>query len=104
MNRDLGVLAVLFVAMALSVPIAARADAVHGAQLARQWCASCHLLGAAPPGTTVPQGPPDLRTEARKLSPDQLRTFLTHPHGPMPDLSLTRNEIRDLVDYLQTLR
>jgi len=38
------------------------------------------------------------------LTADQLRTFLSHPHPPMPDLSLTRAEIDDLIEYIATLR
>jgi cytochrome c len=33
-----------------------------------------------------------------------LRAFLSHPHGAMPDLSLTRAEIDDLVGYIETFR
>jgi hypothetical protein len=33
-----------------------------------------------------------------------LRAFLSHPHGAMADLSLTRAEIDDLVGYMETLR
>jgi hypothetical protein len=29
---------------------------------------------------------------------------LSHPHGAMPDLSLPRAEIDDLVGYIETLR
>jgi hypothetical protein len=35
---------------------------------------------------------------------DQLRAFLSHPYGAMPDLSLTRAEIDDLIGYIETLR
>jgi len=35
---------------------------------------------------------------------DQLRGFLSHPHGAMPDLSLTREEVDDLIAYINTLR
>jgi len=38
------------------------------------------------------------------LTADQLRAFLSHPHGSMPDLSLTRAEIDDLIGYIVTLR
>jgi len=38
------------------------------------------------------------------LTADQLRTFLSHPHAPMPDLGLTRAEIDDLIEYIATLR
>jgi cytochrome c len=82
----------------------ARADIGRGGQLARQWCASCHVVGEGPPGA-VPQGPPAFRTIARSgLTADQLRAFLSHPHGAMPDLALTRSEIDDLISYIETLR
>jgi cytochrome c len=38
------------------------------------------------------------------ISAEQLRAFLSHPHGGMPDLSLTRAEIDDLIGYIDTLR
>jgi hypothetical protein len=41
---------------------------------------------------------------ARTRTADQLRAFLSRPHGAMPDLSLTRAEIDDLIGYIETLR
>jgi hypothetical protein len=38
------------------------------------------------------------------LTRNQLRAFLSHPHGAMPDLSLSRSEIDDLIAYLETFR
>ena len=38
------------------------------------------------------------------MAPDQLRAFLSHPHGAMPDLALTRAEIDNLIGYIETLR
>jgi cytochrome c len=55
-----------------------------------------------PPGN-VQQGPPSFRTIAGART-DQLRAFPSHPHGAMPDLSLTRTEIDDLVGYIESLR
>jgi mono/diheme cytochrome c family protein len=81
----------------------AGADDSKGSQLARQWCASCHVTGGGPAGN-VQQGPPSFPTIARARTADQLRAFLSHPHGAMPDLSLTRAEIDNLVGYIQTLR
>jgi cytochrome c len=80
-----------------------RADATRGSQLARQWCASCHVTSSNPAGN-VQQGPPSFHTIAVVRTADQLRAFLSHPHGAMPDLSLTRQEIDDLVGYIETLR
>ncbi len=85
-------------------PIAAHADTAAGERLARQWCANCHVIDGSPRSTTVPQGPPSFRSVAQQLNPDQLRTFLTRPHGAMPDLALTRAEIDDLIAYIETLR
>ncbi|MBV8133418.1 MAG: cytochrome c [Alphaproteobacteria bacterium] len=95
--------------MLLSLVLAAvathlvRADAAKGSQLAQQWCANCHVVGSTPAGN-LQQGPPSFRAIASARTVDQLRAFLVHPHGAMPDLSLTRKEIDDLVGYIETLR
>jgi cytochrome c len=81
-----------------------RADVAKGAQIAHQWCANCHVVGANPTAA-VPQGPPSFQAVARSgMSPDQLRAFLSHPHDAMPDLALTRAEIDDLIGYIESLR
>ena len=79
------------------------ADAIKGSQLAQQWCAGCHVTGGKPVGN-LQQGPPSFSTIGRARTANQLRAFLSHPHGAMPDLSLTRAEINDLVAYIATLR
>jgi mono/diheme cytochrome c family protein len=101
---------VKLVAAALAVicfaPLAARADASAGARMALQWCANCHVVNSSGSGQSapIPQGPPAFSTIAGHLDPGQLRAFLSHPHGAMPDLALTRAEINDLVDYIETLK
>ena len=96
--------AVVLPALILSVVPASTADLARGGQLARQWCANCHVIGPAA-GTTTQQGPPSLPAVAARGTPvDQLRAFLTHPHGEMPDLALSRTEIDDLIAYIQSLR
>lgn len=82
---------------------AVAADIQHGAQLARQWCAACHVV----PGSgnlAVLQGPPPFRDIAREETDAQLRLFLMRPLGPMPPLSLSRTEIDDLVAYMRSLQ
>ena len=85
-------------------PGAARADAAAGARMALQWCDNCHVVNGGGPSATIPQGPPTFRTIAGHMDPDQLRAFLSRPHGAMPDLALTRAEINDLIDYIGTLK
>jgi cytochrome c len=97
--------AVMLVSLVLAASTAERAlaDAAKGSQLAQQWCASCHVTGGTPAGN-LQQGPPSFSTIAHARTAEQLRAFLSHPHGAMPDLSLTRAEIDDLVGYIETLR
>jgi mono/diheme cytochrome c family protein len=80
-----------------------KADTAKGSQLAQQWCASCHVTSSGRAGN-VQEGPPSFPTIARTRTADQLRAFLSHPHGAMPDLSLTRAEIDYLIGYIETLR
>jgi mono/diheme cytochrome c family protein len=75
----------------------------NGKALAVRWCASCHIVSPeqasgtteAPPFESIAQRPED---ELEKLEP-----FLAAPHYPMPPLSLSRTEIRDLVAYIASL-
>ena len=85
-------------------PQPAAADAANGERLARQWCANCHVIDGGGPSATLPQGPPSFAVAAGHLNPGELRAFLSHPHGAMPDLALTRVEIEDLILYIEKLR
>lgn len=83
---------------------AAAGDVEQGAKLAKQWCASCHLVSEEQASATT-EAPPFASIAQR--SPDELSAlagFLADPHPPMPDLSLTRQEIRDLLAYIASLK
>ena len=87
----------------LMAPSPVRADAAAGERLANRWCAACHIVGGGAP-QSVPQGPPTFHSIAESgKTPDQLRAFLTKPHGAMPDLALTRAEIDDVIAYIESL-
>jgi mono/diheme cytochrome c family protein len=101
MMRSVVRLALTLAAIIVAPVVSTAAEVAKGAQLARQWCANCHVIDESG-GATVQQGPPSFRSVG--LSSDQLRTFLTHPHGAMPDFALTRAEIDDLIAYIETLR
>jgi mono/diheme cytochrome c family protein len=76
----------------------------EGKQLAQRWCSSCHVVEEHQQGA-VPQGPPSFRMVAKSGMTDAaLRTFLSRPHGAMPDLVLTRGEMDDLISYIRSLR
>ena len=81
----------------------ARADRRAGLELARQWCASCHLV--APAGRGTDTAPPfEAMANDRAYTPARLRSWLLAPHPPMPNFNLTRGEIEDIVEYLDSLR
>ncbi len=83
-----------------SASIAADPDAGH--DLAVTWCSSCHLVEQE--SVAVTQARP-LAAIARdqRWTADALRGFLARPHGGMPDLHLTRQEIDNLAAYLDSL-
>jgi mono/diheme cytochrome c family protein len=82
---------------------AAPADAAHGGQLARRWCAACHIVSAdqtlgadsAPAFVTIAKIP--------GLSADTIAKFLMDPHPKMPDMQLGRDEAKDLAAYIASL-
>ena len=80
----------------------AQGDPETGRSLALQWCTSCHVVDLEGRGTdAAPPLPMLVQQELR--TPDELRGWLAAPHPPMPDLALTRQEIEDIVAYLEGL-
>ena len=84
--------------------VAAQDRAAQGHALARQWCTSCHMVepGGATGSDVAPPFPQI--AQDKRLTPGQLRAWLADPHPPMPNLSLTRDEIENLVAYISSLR
>lgn len=79
-------------------------DRYQGRQIAHRWCAECHDVTGTMPRLT--DGPPSFLTIANRTETTAagLRAFLHTPHGKMPDLSLTRAEIDDLISYLLSMK
>ncbi len=77
------------------------AEVASGQQLADSLCSSCHAVGARGGGTDMA---PTLPAIAAARDDESLRLFLAAPHGAMPPLSLTRQQIADLVAYIGSLR
>ena len=103
--RLLSSIAVLAIAMvAATLPAAAAGNAVTGQQIAQRWCASCHLVSPDQKGANADV--PTFLEIAKRFNGDLtgLAGFLANPHPPMPDLSLTRAEISDLLAYIGSLK
>lgn len=83
-------------------PALAQGDPEAGRELARTWCTSCHVVDIEGQGTDAGPALPALLGD-RQRTEDELRGWLAAPHPPMPDLALTRQEIENIVAYLQSL-
>lgn len=81
----------------------ASADVRSGQIIAERWCSACHLVG--PDQTRAIDGVATFAEVAQRedVTVDGLRAFLASPHPMMPDMALTRREIRDLVAYIKSL-
>lgn len=88
----------------LSASAALAADADHGADIAKRWCASCHLVTSDQKQASADV--PAFAAIARKpdFSPEKLAFFLLDPHPKMPNFPLSRTEAGDLAAYIGSLR
>jgi mono/diheme cytochrome c family protein len=77
------------------------ADVGQGEKIARRWCAACHIVAADQKQASADVAP--FADAARHKSNAELAAFLTDPHPKMPDMSLTREEIGDIVAYIRSL-
>lgn len=75
----------------------------RGKAIADRLCANCHLTGS---GGTAQAGLPSFAAIASRAGQSALRirNALIKPHGEMPDLQLTNEEIADIITWLDTLR
>nr|pir cytochrome c-type - Bradyrhizobium japonicum [Bradyrhizobium japonicum]AAB21287.1 cytochrome c552 [Bradyrhizobium japonicum=soybean root nodule bacteroids, strain CC705, Peptide, 73 aa] [Bradyrhizobium japonicum]prf//1809220A cytochrome c552 [Bradyrhizobium japonicum] len=73
------------------------ANAEHGADLAKRWCASCHVVAN---GQT--QASADVPSFASFARPD-FSPELLDPHPKMPNFPLSRTEAGDIAAYIASL-
>lgn len=85
--------------------LAAAQDAERGGEIAKQWCASCHVVersATQAPANGLPTFPGiAARTD---LSADTLRAAMNPQHSRMPDLALSKRQQDDLIAYIFSLR
>jgi cytochrome c len=105
----IAVFAVVTVGSAARVAIGTEVPAMpspeKGYALAQKFCTNCHVIDNTS-NTTVPAGIPAFRGIANKpgQTGQNIMNVLIHPHAPMPDIHLSRDEIVNIIAYLETLR
>lgn len=91
--------------LGLTVASSFAADADHGKTLALRWCSACHLV--ANDQEKVSEAPAPSFFDVAKapgFSEEALTTFLSDPHPPMPNMTLSNGEISDLARYISSLK
>jgi mono/diheme cytochrome c family protein len=80
------------------------ANPQHGLDLAKRWCASCHVV--SPDQRRASADVPPFATIAKSSDFDakRLAYFLLEPHPKMPDLPLSRAAAGDIAAYIATLK
>jgi len=80
------------------------ADADHGADLARRWCAACHLVEGQQKQADADV--PSFASIGRRsdFTPEKVAFFLLDPHPKMPNFPLSRTEAADIAAYIGSLR
>jgi len=95
---------IFVVAVGLSGSVAIAADADHGAELAKRWCATCHLVDSDQKRASADVLPFATIARTPEFSPEKLAFFLLDPHPKMPNFQLSRSEAADLAAYMASLR
>ena len=85
---------------------AASGDAASGEALAKRLCSNCHIVGDEAASATVAADVPSFKSIANlpDQSPERIAGRIVVPHPPMPQIEVTRNEIRDLAAYIMSLK
>jgi mono/diheme cytochrome c family protein len=80
------------------------ADADHGADLAKRWCASCHVVDGGQKQASADVPSFASISSRSDFSPEKVAFFLLDPHPKMPSFPLSRSEAADIAAYIGSLR
>jgi mono/diheme cytochrome c family protein len=82
------------------------ATVARGKDIAVRACAGCHAIDGRPGGTVMSADVPSFRTLAARpdRTPESLQAYIMTPRHPMPAIPLELDEIRDVVDYIRSLK
>jgi len=80
-------------------------NAREGERLARQWCASCHLVARDQAGPAPNTAPSFASIAARpQATPGALSVIIQMPYPRMPQIALSRDETAHIVAYILSLK
>jgi len=94
----------IIVATVLGASQALAADPDHGADLAKRWCAACHLVDGAQKQASADVPSFAMIAQKSDFTPEKVAFFLLDPHPKMPNFPLSRSEAADIAAYIGSLR
>ena len=80
------------------------ADAVHGLDLAKRWCASCHVVSPDQQIASADVPPFAAIANSPNFDPKRLAYFLLEPHPKMPQMAISRSAADDIAAYIEILK
>jgi len=81
------------------------ADAKRGQELAGRLCSGCHIVSPGSASTANPDIPTFAAIAGRaETTPELLAGRIIIPHPAMPNTQLTMAEIRDIIQYIMSLK
>jgi mono/diheme cytochrome c family protein len=84
---------------------AAEFNTTAGKQLAKQWCAACHVVEQGQGETMSTAAPSFFDIAADPATTEMgLHAFFASPHEQMPDIQLSNSETDNIVAYILSLR
>ena len=79
-------------------------NANNGAQIAKRWCATCHLVDSDQKQASADVLPFAAIARKPDFTPEKVAFFLLDPHPKMPNFPLSRSEAADIAAYIGSLR
>lgn len=76
----------------------------HGLDLAKRWCASCHLVSADQQRASADVPAFAAIAATPNFNAERLARFLLDPHPKMPELPLSRTAAADIAAYIASLK
>jgi mono/diheme cytochrome c family protein len=106
MQIDFRLVAAASVLMSLaSAASAAEMNTVAGKQLAKEWCAACHVVEKGQIDSTSTAAPTFFEVADNPATTEMsLRAFFATPHEQMPNFQLTNEQTDNIIAYILSLR
>ena len=84
---------------------AAEFNTTAGKQLAKEWCAACHVVEEGQGETMSTAAPSFFDIAADPATTEMgLRAFFASPHEQMPNIQLSNGEADNVIAYILSLR